>query len=86
MLPADPLVIKSTDKPDRAGPQQSHRLSPSGGDEWDRKVVKRTLSLYERDAELLDWITAHLGCSQSEAFRTAIRIAAGQLAQVAASK
>lgn len=68
-----------------AGPQQSHRASPTGEGEWERRVTKRTLSFYPKDLELLDWISEYIGCSQSEAFRTAIRIAAAQLANITKS-
>lgn len=67
-----------------AGPQKSHLDKPTG-DGWDRRITKMTLSLYPRDLELLNWISEYLGCSQSEAFRTAIRVAASALPNVSKS-
>lgn len=65
-----------------AKPQESHRSNPSGVKEWDRRVVHLTTSVYPKDMELLQWIQEHLGTSQAEAIRTAIRLCATQLAQV----
>lgn len=65
-----------------AKPQESHRVNPTGEGEWDRKVVHLTVSVYPKDMEMLQWITEHLGSSQSDAIRTSIRLCAAQLAQV----
>lgn len=65
-----------------ANPQKTHRGGPTGDGEWDRRVTKMTLSLYPADVELLAWIERTIGCSQSEAYRTAIRVAAAALASI----
>lgn len=61
--------------------QKTH-LKVEDGQVWDRRVTKMTLSMYPKDVELLEWMASYLGCSQSEAFRTAIRIASTQLANL----
>lgn len=38
-----------------------------------------SVSLYPADAEMLDKVITYLGCSKSEAIRTAIRLMATQL-------
>lgn len=57
--------------------------SDKGQSEWkkreDRKQKDLVIPAYPRDHELIDWITAFLGCSRAEAIRTAIRSFATQL-------
>lgn len=48
-------------------------------DTANRKTVPLTASLYPADSEMLDAISEFLGCSRSEAVRSAIRIMATQL-------
>jgi hypothetical protein len=45
----------------------------------DRKLKDLVVGAYERDHELIQWITEFLGCSRSEAIRTAIRSFAAQM-------
>lgn len=56
---------------------------PKPGEGWvkreDRKLRDLTVTVYPRDLELLEWLCGFLGCSKSEANRTAIRSFAGQM-------
>lgn len=45
-----------------------------------RRVKPRTFTITEPDFATVQWIGAHLGCSNSEAVRTAIRSYAAHLA------
>lgn len=38
-----------------------------------KKTSTVAVSLYEKDAQLLNWLTEYLGCSKSEAVRSAVR-------------
>lgn len=51
-----------------------------------RKTYNLTCSLYPADIELLEGIQEHLGCSRSEAMRTAIRSFAAHLAFLQGSR
>jgi hypothetical protein len=61
--------------------QQSRKIGPDGK-EWNRTSVHLDWSAHQRDVELLNYCQEKLGCSRSEAIRTAVRQLAIQLAQV----
>lgn len=62
-------------------PQTSHMTGPDNK-KWDRKVSKMTISLYDRDVELMEWLSTYLGTGNSDVMRTAIRSLAAQLSQI----
>lgn len=64
--------------------QKSHMGGPkvTEGENWNRKVFTTSVSLYERDLELIAWLQNHLGCSRAEVFRTAVRSLAVQLSGI----
>ena len=47
----------------------------------ERKTSSVTLSLYDGDEKLIKWLQEYLGCSKSEAVRSAIRSFGMQLQQ-----
>lgn len=65
--------------------QESHRVGPDGK-RWERKVVKLTISVYDKDVELLAWLEDYFGSGSSDVIRTAIRSLAAQMAQIPAPK
>lgn len=62
--------------------QQKTFTDGPDGKTWDRKVFTTSVSLYERDLELVAWLQQHLGCSRAEVFRTSVRSLAAQLSQI----
>lgn len=54
-----------------------------GESEWvdrkERRLKDITLTFYEADMELVEWLQEFLGCSRSEAVRSAVRSFAGQM-------
>lgn len=61
-------------------PQKTHETAVAGEKTWVRQTWSLSISCYEQDVELLNWLTEYLGCSKSEAVRTAVRLAAAQFA------
>lgn len=57
----------------------SDTLKHATYDTRNRKTKQMPIQLYPADAEMLDLIVEYLGCSRSEAVRSAIRIMASQL-------
>ena len=45
----------------------------------DRKMRDLVVTVYPTDLELLEWLQEFLGCSKSEAVRTALRSFSGQM-------
>lgn len=60
---------------------KEQQMGPDGKP-WIRKQRRMTLALYDRDIELMTWLTEYLGSSYSDVMRTAIRSLAAQLAQI----
>ena len=58
--------------------QKTYQMEMNG-EVWERRAIKMTISLYPRDQELLSQLTEFLGTNQSDAIRTAIRLAVAQL-------
>lgn len=55
-------------------------------EEWGRKTKRQEVHFYEGDIKLLEFIQEYLGCSRSEAIRSAVRAFATHLAHLDGSR